>query len=207
MRVKYDFACLIVSKNKVVIPIVCICLEYTAKDETRFVGTFDSCGHTTWGSVENVSEITRFAEIASELAMVLSSPCRTADEIFDAAKAYARCDSIEAAENIHEAFGALYKAYEFALRASDNPEGPGWNDEIIKTIRESGSLTESEIFLGKTSFTQAIINRVVTNWVLNGRLGKIAEYCRPGSESNTTGEMFSFDYSGDDFLPPINGGS
>jgi hypothetical protein len=198
MRVKYDYACVIVSKNNVLIPIVCVCLEYTAKDGPRFIGTFDSCGHTTWTSVENASEITRFAEIASELAMVLSSPCRTADDIIDAAKAYNKCESIEASEAIKESFRVTYEAYKMVLGASANPEGPGWNDDIIKTMRESGSLTESEIFLGKTSFTQAILNRVVTNWVLSRRLGNIAEYCRPGSETNTTGEMVSFDYAGDD---------
>jgi tetratricopeptide (TPR) repeat protein len=216
-NVNYDYVCVIASKNNVRIPIVCVCLEYRAKDGPHYIGTFDSCGHTTWKSIENVAEITRFTEIATELAMVLSSPCRTADQIIDAAsRAYDGCESIEqasqsfgvrieAAGNIHEVFEARYEAYELALRAFDNPEGPGWNDEIIKQIRESGSLTESEIFLGKTSFTQAVLNRVVTHWVSHGLLGKVTESWRPGSEINTTGDVVGFDYTDDDFLPRVNG--
>jgi tetratricopeptide (TPR) repeat protein len=180
---QYHHACVVVRKNNVRLPIVCVTEEFSSHDK-HFLGSFDICGHTTWRELEFEFAVDGFVTSAIQLLSELGASCRTESEV------------IAASKMTEEEFDTRYNAYEMSLKMFGAPEGPGWNDNIVKESRESQALTESEIFRAKTEFSQAVLNRVIVRWVSDGNLEPISAQPRPISEINTSSnEAIYFEYN------------
>ncbi|MGB4709592.1 MAG: tetratricopeptide repeat protein [Fuerstiella sp.] len=172
-NVNYRHACVVVRQNNVQLPIVCVSEEFSLHDK-HFLGSFDTCGHTTWTELKSPLVIDDFVDSTIQLLSELAASCRT------------ESDLIAASKMTEEDFDRRYRGYEMSLKMFGSPEGPGWNDDIVKLARESQALTESEIFCAKTDFSQAVINRVIVRWVSEGNLEPVSAQPRPISEINTS---------------------
>lgn len=182
-NINYQHACVVVRENNVRLPIVCVTEEFSSHDK-HFLGSFDICGHTTWAELESPLAIDDFVTSAIQLLSELGASCRTESAL------------IAASKMTEEDFDSRYGAYEISLKMFDSPEGPGWNDNIVKNARESQALTESEIFRAKTEFSQAVLNRVIMRWVFEENLEPISAQPRPISEMNTSStEPIYFEYN------------